>query len=133
MEEIWRKRRNGEDYPDLHLIINYFILVSLIQYKFHNTSIIQSHQYKTNTFQFFLFDCVATLSYISKQKENKRIGIGNILEKNHLRRQIITISINRMSTSDDKANAKPFDSDYYKWSYGISESRKVSVFRFSNH
>ena len=38
-----------------------------------------------------------------------------------------------MSTSDDKANAKPFDSDYYKWSYGISESRKVSVFRFLNH
>ena len=81
MKEFWMKRRNGEDCPELYLIIYYFILVFIIQYKFHNTSIIQVHQYKTNTFQFFLFDCVATLPYISKQKENKRIGIGNILEK----------------------------------------------------
>lgn len=33
-----------------------------------------------------------------------------------------------MSASEDKSNSKPFDSEYYGWSHGISESRKVRCF-----
>lgn len=32
-----------------------------------------------------------------------------------------------MSSSEDKANSKPFDSEYYGWSHRINESRKVEV------
>lgn len=31
-----------------------------------------------------------------------------------------------MSATEEKTEAKPIDSDYYKWSKQISESKKVS-------
>ena len=37
-----------------------------------------------------------------------------------------------MSDSAEKTETKPFDSEYYKWSKQINESKKVSVF-LSNH
>ena len=33
-----------------------------------------------------------------------------------------------MSKPEEKANSKPFDSEYYGWSHGMNESRKVRVF-----
>ena len=37
-----------------------------------------------------------------------------------------------MSDSAEKTETKPFDSEYYKWSKQINESKKVSVI-LSNH
>ena len=37
-----------------------------------------------------------------------------------------------MSATEEKTEAKPIDSDYYKWSKQISESKKVSFISWSD-